>query len=378
MTSLIAFAVLAAGFVADGSARVEARGGPTEGGEDPNSVGISADLLGRVSGPDGALRFGFSPSAVRAQGNQLFARGFGEAELRLRESAHVRLRQALGYGSLDLSPVAAVTGRGPVQPPAGTTFVSVEESATSLQADVAASRRLRFAGSAAWLISGGADAAARATFPLSRGPLVRGSAEWAATHTDTLRIAVQGFDHRYSNGQRSSVAAATVGWQSRVARSTEVAVSLGPGIGRARTLASQDASTIFYAVGAVDVHSLPLRNLSASLGAGVEPLGDPLSGDLVERGSLRASVTWDRHRSIAITGQLVGSVALTSGSGGPTSPQAGDRYLQGEVGATVPLDPRSSLAAGLRGALVSRPLLSQPSDQWVAFVRYVAQLPLLR
>jgi hypothetical protein len=71
-------------------------------------------------------------------------------------------------------------------------------------------------------------------------------------------------------------------------------------------------------------------------------------------------------------------MALTSGTGGPDSPQAGDRYLQAEVGATVPLDPRSSVAVGLRAAFLSRPLLNQPSDQWVAFANYVVQVPLLR
>jgi hypothetical protein len=371
-------AVFAAGFVADGTARVEARGGPTIAGEDPNSIGVGADLLGRAAGPDGALHFGFSPTFVRAQGNQIFVRGFAEAELRLRESAHVRLRQALGYGSLDLSPVATVSGRGPVQPPAATEFVSIEESTTTLLFDVAGSRRFRLSGSAAWLVNGGADAQARATLPLSRGPLVRGAAEWTATRTDTLRLNLEGFDYRYSNGQRASVAGASFGWQTRIERRIDLAISLGPGIGRTRRGESQGSSTLVYAVGGVDLRSIPARNVRLSVGAGVEPLGDPLSGDLIERGSLRASLNWDRPRGIAFAAQIVGSMALTSGSGGPTSPQAGDRYLQAEVGATMPLDQRSTLAAGLRGALVSRPVVSQPSDQWVAFVRYVTQVPLLR
>jgi hypothetical protein len=263
----------------------------------------------------------------------------------------------------------------------------VEESTTSLQVDVAASRRLRVTGSAAWLVSGGADALARISLPLSRGPLVRGSAEWAATHTDTLRLTLEGFDYRYSNGQRASVGSLTAGWQTKLDRGTELALSIGPGIGRTLTLASPggppragpgSASTLVNAVGSVDLRSAPVRNVSASLGAAVEPLGDPLTGDLVEHGSLRASVNWDRHRGVAIAGQLIGSMALTSGTGGPNSPQAGDRYLHAEIGATLPLDPISSVAAGVRAAVFSRPLLNKPSEQWVAFIRYVAQLPLSR
>jgi hypothetical protein len=42
------------------------------------------------------------------------------------------------------------------------------------------------------------------------------------------------------------------------------------------------------------------------------------------------------------------------------------------------LDLRSTISAGARAALVSRPVLDQPSNQWVAFVAYAAQVPLLR
>jgi len=388
MTPLTAMAALAAGFIADGSARLEARGGTTQGGQDPSSAGVSADLQARASNPDGALRFGLSPSAVRAQGSQLFVRGFAEAELRFRPGAWARLRQAAGFGSVDLSPVAPGGGSGPVQapggggpgpvqPPPGSRFVSVEESSTSLELDVAASRRLRLAGSAAWLVSGGADANARASFPLLRGPLMRASAEWGATRLDTLRLALQAFDYRYSTGRRSSVASFEAGWRTQLARGTELALSLGPGIGRTRA-DGQPATTLLYAVGAADLRSMPVRDLSVSIGTAVEPLGDPLTGELVERGSLRASAVWDRHRLLTLTARLIGSVALTSGTGSPTSPQAGDRYLEAELSATVPLDPRSGLSAGLRAAMVSRPLLNQPSDQWVAFVSYMTQVPLFR
>src|SRR5712664_168236 len=377
MIPLTAIAALAAGFVADGSARVEARGGSTDGGQDPNSLGVSADLQARASNPDGALRFGLSPSAVRAQGSQLFVRGFGEAELRFRENARARLRQAAGYGSVDLSPVAPGAGPGPVQPPPGTRFVSVEESSTSLELDVTASRRLRLAGSAAWAVAGGADAEARASFPLSRGPLLRAYLDWTATRRDVLRLELAAFDTRYSNGQRASVASFAAGWRTQLSRGTELSLLLGPGIGRAE---SQDrpTATLVYAVGSADLRATPVRDLSGSIGAAVEPLGDPLTGELIERGSLRASAVWDRHRGLALSARVVGSVALTSGTGSPTSPQAGDRYLQGELSATVPLGARSSAAVGARAAFLSRPLLDQPTTQWVAFASYVAQVPLLR
>jgi hypothetical protein len=297
--------------------------------------------------------------------------------LRFRAGAWARLRQAAGFGSVDLSPVAPGAAPGPVQPPPGSRFVSVQESTTSLELDVAASRRLRFVGSAAWLISGGSDAEARASLPLFRGPLLRASSEWAATRLDTLRLTLQAFDYRYSNGQRSSVGSFSAGWLTRLARGTELSLSLGPGIGRTQA-GGQPASTLFYAVGAADLRATPVRDLSASVGAAVEPLGDPLTGELIERGSLRASAVWDRHRLLGLAARLIGSVALTSGTGSPTSPRAGDRYLEAELSATVPLDARSGLAAGVRAARVSRPVLSQPGDQWVAFVSYTTQLPVFR
>jgi len=371
-------AVLAVGLIADGSVRVEGRGGTTVGGQDPSSAGVSADLTARASGPDGALRLALSPSTVLAsEGSQLFVRGFGEADWRLRAGAWVRLRQALGYGSIDLSPVAPGAAVGPVQPPPGSRFVSVQESSSSLELDVLASRRLHLVASAAWLVTGGADDEARRSFPLSRGPHLRGYFDWSATRLDTLRLELQAFDDRYSNGRRASVIGLAAGWRVLLARGTELSLSLGPAVGRARTL-DQPAATVAYVVGAADLRAAPLRELTTSVGASIEPLGDPLSGELVERGSLRAAAIWDRPRVLSLAARLLGSVVLTSGTGSPTSPQAGDRYLQAELSATVPLDARSGITAGARAAFLSRPLLDQPTGQWVAFVAYAAQVPLLR
>ena len=75
---------------------------------------------------------------------------------------------------------------------------------------------------------------------------------------------------------------------------------------------------------------------------------------------------------------MIGSLALTSGSGGPASTRAGDKYLQGELSASLPLGQASSLSAGVRAAFVSRPLSGQPARQWTAFLGYTAQLPQLR
>jgi hypothetical protein len=377
-----AIAAVAAGLLIDGSMRTEARGGSSVEGEDPSSVSVSADLLARTSNADGALRFGVSPSAVLAQGRQLFVRGFGEAELRFGRRGSVRVRQALGYGSVDLSPVAAAVvapaGPLPVQPPPGSRFVSIEESNTSVELEAKASRRLRVAGSAAWVVSGGADAEARASLPLSRGPAMRAHLDWRATRLDTLGFELAASDQRYSNEQhqRATVASLTAVWRMRTGRGNDLSLSLGPGVGRAQQ-DDQPATTVAYAVGALDFRATPFRDLSGSVGASVEPLGDPLSGEIVERASVRAVAVWDRHRGVGFAARLNASAALTSGTSA-TAPRSGDLYLQGELSAMLPLSARSSLVVGARAAFLTRPVLNQPEDQWVAFLSYAAQLSLLR
>jgi hypothetical protein len=319
---------------------------------------------------------------VLAQSRQLFVRGFGEAELYLGRRASVRIRQALGYGSVDLSPVATaaapVAGTAPVQPPAGSRFVNIEESNTSLEIDAAASRRVRLSGATRWIVSGGADADARASLPLSRGPALRANLDWAASRLDTLGLQLAASDQRYDNEQRqrASVASLTAAWRRRTARGTDLLLSIGPGVGRAQQ-GDGPPTTVAYAVGTADLRTAPWRDFSATVGASLEPLGDPLSGEIVERASLRTTVVWDRRRGLSLTARLNGSVALTSGSAA-AAPRSGDLYLQGELSATLPLGARSALAAGARIAYLSRPVLEQPEDQWVAFVSYAAQLPLLR
>jgi hypothetical protein len=368
--------------VLDGAARADARGGSTVGGENPSSTSLSADLLGRTANPDFAVRFGVTPTLVFAEGRDAFVRAFGEAELPLGRGARARLRQAIGYGSVDRSALAPAVGPGPVQPPAGSRFVAVEELNSALEVEVPASRRLRITGFAAWTVAGGADAEARNLLPLARGPQFRGRFDWLATQLDTLGVELGGHDERFSNAERrrASVATLTAAWRRRFSRGSDILVALGPAVGRSQT-GDQPASVAAYAAGSLDVRTTPLRDVSVGIGAAVEPLGDPLTGELVERGSLRASAAWDRHRGVALVSRIIGSMPLTSGSAAPadaTSPRAGDLYLEGELSATLPLGERSTVAAGVRAAFVSRPVLNQPDRQWVGFVSYAAQLPLIR
>jgi hypothetical protein len=350
-------------------------------GQNPNSVAWSGDLLATAPGPDGTLRLGLQPSAVVSQQSEFLMRGFAEGALRL-DRGWFRVRERLGYGKVDLSPLASATPLAPgevlqaVQPPPASRFVSVQESNTAVELDLAASSRLRFTSQAAWAVTGGTDAVARETLPLARGPQARAALEWRATRLDTVRTELTGSDTRYSNGRRASVAGLTTGWRTVLTRDTELSLAAGPGVGRAE-IDGQDTRVLPYVLASADCR-VTVRNTIISLGSSVEPMGDPLSGDVIERGSLRASVGWNPPHSIGWNARVIGSLALTSGSGSATSARSGDEFLQGELGATLPLGPSSSLSAGARAAFASRPLPGQPGQQWGAFLGYTVQFPLVR
>ena len=375
-------ALLAAGLLLDGSVQAEGRAGSTVQGQTPNAAGLTLDVQGRSGEGDGMFRFGLTPSGVLSDGgSRLFARGFGEADLRLEGTSWLRLRQALGYGTIDLSPVgpSATQTRGPivVQPPPATRFVEIEESTSSLELDIASSRRVRWNAYGAWVVAGGVDSIAQQALPLGRGPQAHASLQYALSPLDSLRFDVGGRDTRYSNGLRATVAGFTAGWSTRADRGWDLAFSAGPGVGRSKS-GDQPASTQAYAVATADLTATPTRDLTATAGVSVEPLGDALSGDVVERSSLRASITLGRPGHVMLTARGLGALTLTSGSGGPTSPEAGDKFLQGEFGAVMPVNPDSNVAAGVRTAYFSRPLPGQPSQQWAGFVTYLLRLSLLR
>lgn len=374
-------ALLGAGLVADGSLRVEARGGTTVAGQDPSAGSFSADLRSALLGPDGALRLNVAPTAVYSQGSQVFVRGGIEGELRLGQTSLLRVRQRGGYGAVDLSPVsgalqAPAADAGPRLPP-GSGFALLQESSTAAEFESAVSQRLRISGSAAWSVSGGADAAARAAMPLSRGPQARTALEWAATRLDLLRAQLAALETRYSNGRSAAVASLTGEWRSTLSRSAEFSLSGGPAVGRISD-EGQPVRTLPYAVGAADLRAAVGRDMQTSFGVSVEPLGDPLTGELVERASAHVSAGWEPTGRPSVTLRLSGSLALTDGNGGADSAERGDRFLQAELSARVPVSRRTALFLGARGAALSRPLPGQPARQWVAFVGYSVELPQLR
>jgi hypothetical protein len=149
----LGIALLSAGWILDGTARTEVRAGSSVAGENPNSATVSADLRAHTVGPDGEFSIGVAPSGVLAQGNQLYTRAFAEAATG-RGLVQARLRQRLGYGTLDLSPLSGQPqASGAVQPPPAARFVSVSDSSTTLELSAQATRGLLLSGSAGLVVS---------------------------------------------------------------------------------------------------------------------------------------------------------------------------------------------------------------------------------
>jgi hypothetical protein len=325
---------------------------------------------------------------VFAHDNQLFARGYLELDLRLGGDGTLRARQRGGYGTADFSPVGLVTSSGPsstvapVPSPTTARFIRVQESNSALELEVLATRRLRLLASAAWNVSGGVNRDAMQVLPLSRGPQGRAALEWATTRLDTLRLETAGSDTRYSNGNRVSIGSVTTGWRTAISRGSELALSAGAGLGRASrrdgTPQGETVSMLPYAVATADSRFAPTRDFTFALGAGLEPSGDPLTGDLIERGTLRGTAVWGGNGRISVAAHVAGSLAATSGSLGANGVQAGDKFLQGDLILSVPVTRRSAVDIGARGSVLSRPLPGQPEKEWIAFVGFSAQLPLLR
>ncbi len=370
----VSLALLAAGILFDGAVRSEVRAGSVVSGIDPKSAGVAADLRGLATAPEGTLQLQLSPSAILAQGSQLFLRGIADGTLRVGPGS-IRLRQGLAYGVADLSPLSPLpTEPAPAQRPPPTRFVDFEESSTRMDVSAPASRRLRFLGSAGWTVSGGTDAVARETLPLARTGDGLAEVDWAATHLDTLRAQLSGLQTDYSNGRRVRVADLRAGWRRLLTRTSDLSVTVGPGVGAAQT-ESRRFVTSTHAVASIDYRLTEDRGFSALCGASVEPLGDVLTGDLIERGTLRGDLIWPLPGRMSLRTAALGSVALTSGAGTPLSPRAGDRFVQAELSAAVPLGRGGTISSGARGAIFNRPLPGQPRNQWIAFLNYTVALP---
>lgn len=374
---------LAAGLLMDGSVRGEARAETPIPGQAVGTGTFGADVQGRYSGPDGSFGLGFTPTLQLARQDQLYMVGTANAGLRLAPDTTMTLRQRLGYGVMDVSPLAGSTSKPPdntepVQPPPSARFLTIEESSTGMDLDFRLSHRWRAQGGASWTVFGGADAGSREALPLARGPQARASVDWLATPIDALRAEISGADYSYSNGRHATIGMLTGSWRTALSRDMEMMIAAGPGVGRSRPPGLAAAQTTLYAVAAADWKATAGRGLQVGFGVSLEPVGDALTGDVIQRASIRGSLRWQPGRIATLTANVSGAVAVTSGSGQTYSGRAGDRFGQAELAAAFPVTYTSALRFGVRAAQQSRPLAGLPDTQWAAFAGYDLQFPLYR
>ena len=202
-------------------------------------------------------------------------------------------------------------------------------------------------------------------------PSVSGRAPVTGSALLALDAELSGSDTRYSNGNRVSVANALLGWGTKLAPGGTLQLGAGPSLARgvAPSVATTRNSLLYIAHADLVLSPVALqtRGLSLSLRVAAEPIGDAITGDLVERGGVTAGVAYAVARDLTLNLRAIGSLALTSGVSGSLGTIRGDRYGTGELNATWAATRQLELTVGPRGFWVSRPVGALPHAQWVAF-----------
>ena len=417
MIALLA-ALLLGGLSMDGDLRLEGRGGPAVAGQptstggpavagQPTSTGsASADFSVRSGERNLLVLGGIAPQVVVVADTagtsiaRAFTRAFAAVEVRDRESWRFRVRQSVGYGTIDLSPLGSLSAAAVqatafpgAQPPPDKRFVLVGESETTAALEIALSRRGRLIGDVGWLVSGGADSTARCYLPLSRGPRLHAAVAFQQSRLDELDVDISAFDTRYSNDpsfcssysaipyrRRASAAGAMFDWRRTMGRGATVRLGAGPALGRAEDPLAGVNVSLLPAVRAdvqLEPDALGERGLSMSLRIGAEPVGDQVSGYLVERGGVSPGVAWVAFPELKLEARATGSIALTSGLSPvqqtlPDTVSArtmrGDLYAQSELRATWSPALQEDASIGARWAWLSHPQGGLPPTQWNLFV----------
>src|SRR5262249_32206486 len=121
MASLVA-SLLLGGILLDGNLRLEGRSGPAVAGQPGRTATAGAGLAMEASQGHLVLRAGVAPQAVIVDsggsvGDNFFCRAHVAAELRGEEIWRLELRQVVGYGWLDVSPLRGLPAPAPDAPP---------------------------------------------------------------------------------------------------------------------------------------------------------------------------------------------------------------------------------------------------------------------
>ena len=331
----------------------------------------------------------YRPDIAGRDGNDLFNELRGRIDYRPSRTDRILGEQSFVYGQQDFSPLVANPGPGtpPVDPrlaPLGT--LQVISSSSELEYQTATSRTTILSARAGFLLSGGADDAARTVLPLQHTVSAGFGSKWATTETDRLSLGATGTYSSFTNGNVSMQAGLEGSWHTQLGgpeergpfpaapaagddrnRPPTMVADLAAGLVASRTtdFAGEGAWTpgliVSGAISRKPMFGVPALN--GAIRASVRSTIDPLTGEYYELADGSAALGYAVTNALIV--QTSGSVAraLTGAK------QEGDTLVMGELGVTLKLGQGVSIATGLRTAW------HQPADtsgvpagtQWAGF-----------
>lgn len=219
---------------------------------------------------------------------------------------------------------------------------------TMLGIDQAFSSKVRLSATASFMYSGGADAAARATIPVTRAPRLRLMLECQLGTHDILLLALDGYASYFSASQRSYALDTGVGWRHLFSKYSDLDVLLGAGAARDVTPQFIENRLYPYAAASIRRQFIPgARNvLEGRLNLRLAPAIDPFTGRVYLRADTFGTLTYYPIIHLGLTASLGGSIALSG-------PIQGEKLGFASVSVQYDFNRNLSLSTGVRGQALS-------------------------
>jgi hypothetical protein len=309
-------------------------------------------------------------TALPADAWQFLNRGSLTSRIRATPTLVVPAAASASYGTYDFrlqNPAA-----GPVQPVPSAPTVKYMSGSVSVGLESRSSERFRTGGVLSYLVEGGADAPARSTLPLHRGPTFSASLAWTASRDDVLTTALTGSYYAFLAGAVAPGAFVprANAWTSQVLESWQHALGpqstlrLAAGIGaagnaidfprlvlrRALPVAEAGFQQGFVLSGRPGLEGgrrpaeaeTPTPVLQLNVGARVGPFVDFTTGLAYERADASASFGWPVHRDWRLEAAFSAGIVME-----------GDQHGQvtgtGQLTTIWAATPWAQISAGLGG-----------------------------
>jgi len=388
-------------------ARVEVRSGrPGSTVEGYSLTQIEVDPLIGVSGPIRSTRITavYDPRIILvadespSQGGRTVAYLHrGRLVLDAVPSARTRffINGLFAYGNNDFLPLTSaltpttITGQPPTEPGStpvapvptpGTSRLPDQRFLTVVDLDASAgivnsvSPRLEWRASAGYRYAGGADAEARASLPLQKGPKGSLGIAWSGSERDTWTSLLDAFDARFSSGPHSTIANLSLSWAHSWTR--ELGTDLVGGVTGFHSVVPDQGAV----PGRVENSIRPLGGVGlryallgrhtfwrTSVSVLCAPLPDPITGLVVQRvgGVAGTALSPTTGLTFEVTG---GGAASLDGT-----------QQDGRVEARIIYQPVAEISISIGGRMAwlggpSESLLGPSGFGWLAFATVSASL----